>query len=113
MDVTKVSQSILANQLALNCNEQLKFTGYYKRELKQKINLLQPVLIKAELEEYDKVFTHEESASVQLYDITAAMIAEIADLGLEHFENITHMARAYRKDPKSIEGIVNKINRQS
>ena len=66
MDVkTKVTQSIIANQIALNLNEAIKHTNYYKQKLKQYLNLLLPELIKSE-KEYDLFFDTEEETSVSV-----------------------------------------------
>ena len=40
--LTKISQSIIANQIAYDLNHEIKFTQYYKQDLKQKLNQLQP-----------------------------------------------------------------------
>ena len=38
--LTKISQSIIANQIAYDFNHEIKFTQYYKQDLKQKLNQL-------------------------------------------------------------------------
>ena len=106
----KIAQSVIANQLALNFNEELKGTKFYKQDLKFALNKLNPILIKAEISEYDKMFDKKENDVVQLYSVVENITNDLANLGIEHYNNIRHILDAYRKDPKSIQGIINKIN---
>jgi len=105
----KVTLSILANQLALNCNESLKHTGYYKQELKGAINKVVPLLIKAESEEFDKIFDKEEDAANAVYTAVEALMIEISKTSIPEYTAIVSLIKAYRKDPKSLKGLVNKI----
>jgi predicted nucleic acid-binding OB-fold protein len=107
---TLVSQSIIANQLALNLNEEIKHTDCYKMALKGKLNALIPELVKAEKKEFDKIFNIAEKETVQIYDVLELLVAELADLGMHHFEAITAILKAYKVSPASINGIVNKIS---
>ena len=109
--LTKISQSIIANQIAYDFNHEIKFTRYYKQDLKQKLNQLQPVLAKAEREEYDKFFDCAERASSDTYKAMAEMVQEITSLGLFEFNNIKDIIQAYKKDPKSVYGIAKKVNK--
>lgn len=110
--LTKISQSIIANEVALDFNDQITRTNYHKRKLKHHLKATQVELAKAEKEEYDKVFGIAEKASSILYATMQTMVNEISSLGLYEFANITDLVRAYKKDPKSIAGIANKINRE-
>ena len=107
-----VSQSILTNQLALVLNERIKHTPHYNSTLKYRLNNTIDELIKLEQKGYDKLFDQHETSVKQFYDETAEMMEEVANLGLHHIKNITEMLRAFQKDPSSIAGIVNKINRK-
>jgi hypothetical protein len=106
-----IAQSIMANQLAYDYNSLIKFTIYYKQGLRNRLNLVQDELKKAEIIEFDKIMDREEKETTNLYKIMDTMIKEITSLSIYDFENITHIVRAYKKDCKSIEGIVNKINK--
>ena len=109
MDTTnKITHSIIANQLALNHNEAVKHTPYYKQNLKNKINLLLPELIKAE-KEYDDFFDKLEDSTSEVYEAYDEFIKAIASVPIWDCRNMTAMILAYKEDPKSIEGIVNKI----
>ena len=52
--------AVILNQLALNFNEDLKYTKFYKHELKKSLNMTIKHLIKAEQTEFDLVFDAEE-----------------------------------------------------
>ena len=52
--------AVILNQLALNFNEDLKYTKFYKHELKKSLNQTIKHLIKAEQTEFDLVFDAEE-----------------------------------------------------
>ena len=109
---TKISQSIIANQLAMNFNHEIKHTEYFKGSLKAKIRPLQLELIKAERAEYDKIFNEAERPANDVYNALEEMVNEIASLGIMHCEVVTELVKAFKKDSKSIEGIINKINRK-
>lgn len=106
----KISQSIIANQLAMNFNQEIKHTDYYKGSLKAKLLPVQLELIKAERNEYDKVFDKAEVAATDVYRALEAMTTEFAKIGINYAGHVYEILKAYRIDPKSIEGIVNKIN---
>ena len=60
---------------------------------------------------FDDLHDNENESTDFVYEIHRKMVKEICDLGFMEFENITNILKAYKKDPKSIEGIVNKINK--
>lgn len=105
---TKITQSIIANQIALNLNEGIKHTNYYKQKLKQYLNLLLPELIKSE-KDYDLFFDSEEETSVSVYNVYEEYIKAIASVPVYDCQNITLIIEAYKKDPKKIEQTVTKI----
>lgn len=107
-----ISQSVLANQVALVFNERIKHTNHYKGTLKFRLNNSIDELIKCEQQYYDKLFDENEASIKQFFNETTEMVEQIANLGLHHVGNITEMLKAFQKDPSSIAGIVNKINRK-
>lgn len=111
IDITKLSQSIIANQIANNFNHELTGTKYYKQKLKASINLVQKELVKAEVIEYDALFDQKPEVTAEVYEIMEKMVKELCSVGLFHFGSITEIIKAFKKDPNSIQGIVNKINR--
>ena len=110
--LTKISQSIIANQIAYDFNHEIKFTKYFKQELKMRLTPVITLLQKAELEEYDKFFNTAERAASDTYAAMTKMINEITDAGLFEFDNIAELVKAYKSDPKSVMGIAKKINRK-
>ena len=108
--VDKVTHSIIVNQIALNNNEAVKHTRFYKQGLKNKLNLLLSELVKHE-PEYDKFFNSEEESTSKVYEAYDNYIKAVASVPIWDCENMTRLIEAFKKDPKSIEGIVNKILR--
>lgn len=109
IDYTKVSQSIIANQVALDFNHAIRFTPYYKREIKNRLNLLQKELIRAERQEFDKLDGHAEITTDEVYQLYVNVVKELTAAGFTQFENITALLKAFNKDPNSLEPVVNKI----
>jgi hypothetical protein len=107
----KITTSIISAQCTLNHLEEIKHTPYYKKELKNKLNLVLPELIKAEKTDYDSFFNLLGDSTSQVYDVYNAFLTTISKVPIYHMENIINIVRAYEKDKKSIEGIVNKILR--
>lgn len=110
---TKMSASVIINQLALNMNEAIKHTPFYKATLKYRLNNLIEELKHAEAKEYDKFFDDDkaEKAACNVYNSADAMINELGEIGLFRFGEVAALLIAYKKDPASINGIVNKINK--
>jgi hypothetical protein len=104
----KITHAIIINQIALNHNEAIKHTPYYKKQLKQKLNLLMPELIKAE-SDYDEFFDKIDDSTTHVYNVYEKYTKAISSVPIWDAENITLIIEAYKKDPKSIEGIVKKI----
>ena len=109
MDITnKITHAIIINQIALNHNEAIKHTPYYKKGLKQKLNLLMPELIKTE-KDYDEFFYKIEDSTSEVYKVYNEFLKAVASVPIWDCKNITLIIQAYSKDPKSIEGITKKI----
>lgn len=109
--ITKISQSILANQIAYNFLHEIQFTQYNKHRLKMLLKQVNEELAKAERSEYDLLFDKKEKATADTYTAMQEMVQEVSELGLFHFDNIKEMVRAYKKNPESIMGIAKKVNR--
>ena len=109
--VDKITTSVMSTQIALVQLEEIKHTGYYNKELKQKLNLVLPLLIKAEQEHYDKFFEKESDSTDHVYQVFENFIKRISKVPIYDMENICYMIDAYDKDSKSMNGITNKILR--
>ncbi len=105
--MVKIAQSVIANQLALNFNEELKGTKFYKQELKNALNKLNPILVKAEVEEYDKMFERKEKDTVSLYDVVNELTTKLSELGIEHFLNISKVLDYYKTNPEKLQNLLN------
>jgi len=111
MSITdKITHSIIVNQITLNNNEAIKHTNYYKRGLKNKLNLLLSELVTHE-PEYDAFFEKEEEGCSKVYEVYDEYIKAVASVPIWYSQDVTRLIEAFKKDPKSIEGIVNKILR--
>lgn len=109
--ITKIVQSIHANQLALHFNEELRFTPYYKHNLKRKLNPVLTELFKIEKTDYNHFLDTVEGNSDYLYALQDDVVKELTSLGLISFGEILNILKAYKKDRKSINGIARKINK--
>lgn len=107
--VDKITTSVMSCQITLNQLEAIKHTGYYNKELKQKINLVLPLLIKAEEKHYDKFFESLSDSTDHVYKVFETFIKRISQIPIYDMENICYMIDAYDKDSKSMNGITNKI----
>lgn len=110
--LTNISAAIISNQIAYVNNHNIQLTPYFKQRLKRHLKIVNEELEKAERNEFDMFFDMKEESTEAVFNAQFKMIEEITSLGLFHYENITEIIKAYKKDPKSIQGIVNKINRK-
>lgn len=110
--LTKISSAIISNQIAYVNNHDIQFTQYFKQRLKRHLKIVNEELEKAERNEFDLFFDSNEESTNAIFNAQFKMIEQITSLGLFHYENITEIIKAYNKDPKSIQGIVNKINKR-
>ena len=101
--------SVILNQLALNFNEELKYTKFYKQNLKRTLNLAIKELVKAEEKEFDLVFDAEEKQTSYISENVMHIIMEITRNGFADMVVLGNMMIAHKKDPKAIEGIVKKV----
>ena len=101
--------AVILNQLALNFNEDLKYTKFYKHELKKSLNQTIKHLIKAEQTEFDLVFDAEEERTDNISQNVLAIIETISKGGFTDMVVVGNILLAHQKDPKAIEGIVKKV----
>lgn len=104
----KITHAIVINEIAKNANHEIKFTPFYKGILKNRLNQLLPELYKCE-PDYDAFFNSVEESTSFVYDVYDAYLKSVASIPIWECQNITSIIEAYKKDPKSIQGIVNKI----
>jgi len=107
----KVTHIAINSEILINRLNDPIADGYFKQKLKQTAKLFLQELLKVEKEYYDKFFDKSEDSTIVVYETYDNFMKTIANVPIYHMQNITSIIEAYQKDPKSIEGIVNKINR--
>lgn len=107
----KFTHAIIANQLALNYNEDLKHhKNLHNPTLKYRLKNACEELIKSELN-YDKFFEKEEVSTVDVYNVYESFVKVMSTVPIWEMQNVQKILQAYFTDPKSIEDITNKILR--
>ena len=111
--LTKVTQSIIANEVANNFNWQIRDTGYYKGVFKKKLNALNKDLEHYRVTEFEKFWSANEQFTDELYQAQEEMVKQVCSLGAFNFAVLTEIIKAYKLDPKAMEGIVRTINKRN
>ena len=108
---TVLAKSIIANQYALNQNDILKGTQYYKGNIKKSGNELTTALINAEAKEFHKVMKVDASKVVETYKDLDKALNTLARAVFVDFNEVDIILKALAKDRSSILGIAKKIMR--
>ena len=108
---TVLAKSIIANQYALNQNDILKGTQYYKGNIKKSGNELTTALINAESKEFVKVMNVDAAKVVQTYKDLDKALNTLARAVFVDFNEVDIILKALAKDRSSILGIAKKIMR--
>lgn len=103
--------AVISSQVTLNFYERLKGTPFFRHRLKNALNLSIKELIKAERDEYDKLFDAKDDETSNITNNLSDVVDLLCKDGLSGFIVIGNIYRAWKKDPKSIEGITKKILR--
>lgn len=107
--IEKITKSIILSQMACNALEEIKHTDYYKKDLKNRLNLALKELVKAEEKEFDLIY---EAAGESTHQISNNIMCFVDHIMAERFidaVSLMSIVIAYRVDPKAIGGIANKI----
>lgn len=107
----KITHIVINCEVLLNRLQDAVAEKMFKQALKNKAKNFIEELKTVEHNWYDKFFEQKEDSTCDVYDVYSEFMNEIASLPIHDMENVTHIIKAYKKDAKSIEGIVNKINR--
>lgn len=110
--ISKIVKSIIANQVALDFNEAIKHTKYYKHKLKKVLGPTITELIKIEEQEFDDFLDSVESSTIILHRVYTAFIEEAATLKLDEYGELVKIIQAFKKNPNSVMGIAKKINKR-
>lgn len=105
----KLTGAVIINQIALIYNEQLKETPFYSQKLKNKLNGIIPVLMKRERQYYDKIEDADDKNTCSLSGNVYELVKTLTDLDFLDMVIVGNIIKAHNKNPKAIEGIVNKI----
>lgn len=104
-----LSGAVILNQLALDFNEALVHTAFYKHKLKSTLKTTIKELIKAEAQEFDKVFEIESEYTSKISENVTNIMRELSKGGFVDLVTVGNIILAHKKNPKAIEGIVKKI----
>ena len=107
----KLITGVLAMQISQNILIDLQGLKLFKNSLKMQINRTIDLLTDVERKYYDDFFNSKESETSQVYEVYENFIKEISKVPIYDAENLLTLYKAYKKDPKSMEGITNKILR--
>jgi hypothetical protein len=110
----KVLQSILANQIALDFNEAIKYIpSRYKHKLKQTLNLtIKELLIAEKLDFNPMIDSNIGNQFTDLYAALADVTTLMTRIGIDGFGDIGNILLAYEKSPKSMRGLADKLNKK-
>lgn len=109
----KVVHAIISSQLALNLNEDLRYSipKLYKQNFKHLTNRYLQMLIKNE-KDFDLLFDKEEQSLTQVYDVMEDFIATVSKIPIWEMENFKDIVDAYIKDSKRLQELSLKILKQ-
>lgn len=101
--------AIISSQVTLNFYEKIKYTNFFRHGLKRALNFAIKELIKVESAEYDKIYEADDNQTGGITDNVTNTINLLTKDGFTAFVTIGSIYAAWKKDPKSIEGIAKKI----
>ena len=108
---TLLAKSIIANQYALNQNDMLKGSKFYKGNLKKSGREMTTALINAEAKEFYKVMEVDATKVVEFYKDLDKALNTLAKAVFVCYEEVDLVLKALAKDRESIIGIAKKIMR--
>lgn len=105
----RITHIAILCQILQNYLINAKGDNYYKKGLKFACNSFLKQLVNVEKYVYDLFFEKSEDNTVVVYELADKFYKEVANVTIYDMDNILKIIQAYKKDGKSIEGIVNKI----
>jgi len=108
-ELENLTGAILSNYIALYYNEKLKYTRFYKQELKRKLNISNKELLIHEEREFDLILDADESVTHNVSGKLISFMDLIIRDGFDSHLILSNVITAFNRDPKRLEGIVNKI----
>lgn len=105
---TALAKSIIANQNALNANDILKGTPYYKAKIKMLANQLNVVLINAEAKEFSKCFNRDAQAVTEVYKKINETNKLLSQCVMTDYNDVILVLKALATNRDAIVGIAKK-----
>lgn len=93
--LAKLTQAIIANEVASYFNNELIATPIYRQDLKFAINKLKPILVKNGIKEFDFLFAKNEEVSTELFDILFKLINKISSFEMHRFGEVLEVLEVY------------------
>jgi len=105
--IKKIVQSIITNQMALDLNNEVKHTKYYKHKLKNALTLANKELLKVEKDFEHFIDSDVEKPTDDVYNVQYQLIRLLTSFNVLVYGSFIHMIEAYRLDPN---GMIEKAN---
>tara|TARA_R110000796_G_scaffold95601_1_gene200979 strand:- start:107 stop:466 length:360 start_codon:yes stop_codon:yes gene_type:complete len=108
--LTKISQSIVANQVAMDLSHEIRFTKYFKMNMKSAFKKYEWHLLEAERKEFEMIYEKAQEETEKIHFGQTQIIKEIISLGADQFEDAIEAIKALKNDPKRLNSITKRIN---
>ena len=105
---TALAKSIIANQNALNSNDILKGTEFYKGKVKELGSQLNTILINAEAKEFSKCFKTDSKAVSDIYSKINEANKLLCRCVMTDYDDVILVLKALAKNRDAIVGIAKK-----
>ena len=107
----KIVHSIIATKVNIHFQEELQRTIFYDKQVKMYGNrYLNHIISKEKF--FDGLEEIKEDQAIAVHDVFYDYIKAVCAINIPDMAAVTSIIEAYLKDPKSIEGIVNKVLKQ-
>ena len=107
----RINHIVISAQVLSYYISEMKADNWFKNILLKFTNNFIIKLREVEWKYFDKMFEKESEAATVVYEVYDNYIKTISNVPIWEMQNVINILDAYNKDAKSIEGIVNKINR--
>lgn len=104
-----ITGSVISSYVALHYLETLKSYGIIKQKEKNLLNKTINSLQEIEKKQFDAIFNLHEKKVHMISSNLITFFDEVMKTGFTDQMLLQNMIIAYKKDPKSIEGIINKV----
>jgi hypothetical protein len=101
----------LLSQVLFNYINDYKADNYFTGKFKSFVNSFIIQLGQVEKKNFDRALEQQEEAATEVYNAIDLFTQTVSGVPVWDMPNITQVIKAYYLDPKSIEGITNKILR--